>query len=56
MIHLFCLQGYFSAIAWPGLAQIFRIERHVITKKGAKEHVEVVYGVTSLSAERASAV
>jgi predicted transposase YbfD/YdcC len=28
----------------------------VITKKGAKERVEVVYGVTSLSAERASAV
>lgn len=28
----------------------------MITKKGAKERVEVVYGVTSLSAERASAV
>jgi predicted transposase YbfD/YdcC len=28
----------------------------VITKKGAKERVEVVYGVTSLSAERARAV
>lgn len=41
---------------WPGLAQVFRLERHVITKKGAKERVEVVYGVTSLSAERASAV
>ena len=39
---------------WPGLAQVFRIERQVITKKGAKERVEVVYGVTSLSAARAT--
>ena len=39
---------------WPGLAQVFRIERHVITKKGARERVEVVYGVTSLSAARAT--
>jgi len=40
---------------WTSLAQALRIERHVITNKGVKERVEVVYGVTSLSAERASA-
>jgi predicted transposase YbfD/YdcC len=46
------LVGY---CVWPGLAQVCRIERHVITQKGAKERIEVVYGVTSLSAEGASA-
>lgn len=35
---------------WPGLAQVFEVGRHVITQKTEKERVEVVYGVTSLSA------
>src|SRR6266853_2118053 len=39
---------------WPGLAQAFEGGRHVITKKTEKERVEVVYGVTSLSPERAT--
>ncbi len=39
---------------WPGLAQVFRLQRHVITKKRGTERVEVVYGVTSLSAARAT--
>ena len=39
---------------WPGLAQVFEVGRHVITKKTDKERVEVVYGVTSLSPERAT--
>ena len=39
---------------WPGLAQVFEMGRHVITKKTGKERVEVVYGVTSLSPERAT--
>ena len=39
---------------WPGLAQVFEVGRHVITKKTGTERVEVVYGVTSLSAERAT--
>ena len=39
---------------WPGLAQVFRIERHVITKKRATERMEIVYGVSSLSAARAT--
>ena len=40
--------------AWPGLAQVFEVGRHVITKKTGTERVEVVYGVTSLSSERAT--
>jgi predicted transposase YbfD/YdcC len=39
---------------WPGLAQVFEVGRHVITKKTGTERVEVVYGVTSLSPERAT--
>lgn len=39
---------------WPGLAQGFEVGRHVIEKKTGKEHVEVVYGVTSLRPEQAS--
>ena len=39
---------------WPGLAQVFELGRHVITKKTAKERAEVVYGVTSLRPERAT--
>jgi predicted transposase YbfD/YdcC len=39
---------------WPGLAQVFEVGRHVITKKTGTEQVEVVYGATSLSPERAT--
>ena len=38
---------------WPGLAQVFEVGRHVITKKTGQERAEVVYGVTSLSPEQA---
>ena len=37
---------------WPGLAQVFELGRYVMTQKTAKEQLEVVYGVTSLSPER----
>ena len=38
---------------WPGLAQVFQVERSVTLKKrGAQRHA-VVYGVTSLGPERA---
>ena len=40
--------------AWPGLAQVFEVGRHVITKKTGTEQVEVAYGATSLSPERAT--
>ena len=39
---------------WPGLAHVCEVGRHVITKKTDTERVEVVYGVTSLSPERAT--
>lgn len=39
----------------PGIEQVFRIERKRTQKKSGKESREVVYGVTSLSCERASA-
>jgi predicted transposase YbfD/YdcC len=38
---------------WPGLAQVFQIERRVTVKKSGTRRAEVVYGVTSLSPERA---
>ena len=39
---------------WPGLTQVFELGRHVSIKKTEQERVEVVYGVTSLSPERAT--
>jgi predicted transposase YbfD/YdcC len=40
---------------WPGLAQVFRLERQVIIKKTGEVREEVVAGVTSLAPERADA-
>jgi predicted transposase YbfD/YdcC len=40
---------------WPGIQQVFRLERTVIFKKSGKRRQEVVYGLTSLSPQRASA-
>src|SRR5712691_1017269 len=39
---------------WPGLAQVFEVGRHVIAKKTGAERIEMVYGATSLSPERAT--
>jgi len=39
---------------WPGLKQVFQLERQVSFQKSGKERSEVVYGVTSLSSERAT--
>lgn len=38
---------------WPGLAQVVQIERHVTIKTSGAQRHDVVYGVTSLSPERA---
>jgi predicted transposase YbfD/YdcC len=38
---------------WPGLAQVFQLERAVIMKKSAAQRSEVVYGVTSLGPDQA---
>jgi predicted transposase YbfD/YdcC len=46
------LMGY---SAWPGLAQVFRLERQVSIKKTGEVREEVVAGVTSLVPERADA-
>jgi predicted transposase YbfD/YdcC len=44
------LRGYSD---WPGLQQVFRLERIVTCKKSGKHHQEIVYGVTSLSPAQA---
>ena len=38
---------------WPGLAQVFSLERHVTSKKRGAQRHEVVYGITSLGPDRA---
>jgi Transposase DDE domain len=38
---------------WPGLAQVFQLERQVTRKASEAQRAEVVYGVTSLSPEQA---
>jgi len=40
---------------WPGLQQVFRLERRVTHKKSGQRRHEVVYGITSLAPERADA-
>jgi len=40
---------------WPGLAQVFHLERQVVSKKTGEVREEVVAGVTSLALERADA-
>jgi len=46
------LAGYSD---WPGLAQVFQVERQVIIKKTGEVRTEVAAGVTSLAPERADA-
>ncbi len=46
------LEGYST---WPGLSQVFELERQVKIKQSGEERAEVVYGVTSLRREHASA-
>ena len=40
--------------AWPGLAQVFALGRHLMLQKTGAERVEVVYGVTSLRPAQAT--
>ena len=47
------LMGYSD---WPGLAQVFRLERQVIIKKTGEVREEVVAGITSRAPARADAV
>jgi len=39
---------------WPGLSQVFRLTRKTIIKKTGKVREETVYGITSLTPEKAS--
>jgi predicted transposase YbfD/YdcC len=45
------LKGYSD---WPGLEQVFRLERRRIDIRSGKEEREIVYGLTSLEAVEAS--
>lgn len=40
---------------WPGLQQVFRLDRKTIILKTGKVRTQVVYGLTSLSSQRAGA-
>lgn len=42
-------------LSWPGLQQVFRVERTVTIKKTGQQHHEVVYGITSLAPDKADA-
>jgi len=46
------LTGYLD---WPGLAQVFRATRRVVDARTGEVWAEVVYGITSLAADRATA-
>ena len=52
--HLTTSEALVGDSDWPGLAQVFEVGRHVMTKKTGAERPEVVYGVTSLSSKRAA--
>ena len=41
---------------WPGLKQVFMVERSTIIKKTGEYYAETVYGITSLTTEQADAV
>jgi predicted transposase YbfD/YdcC len=45
------LKGYSN---WPGLEQVFRLERRRVDYRSGKAETEVVYGLTSLTGEEAS--
>jgi predicted transposase YbfD/YdcC len=45
------LKGY---LPWPGVEQVFQLERHFVRLKDGKVMEEVVYGVTSLTRAEAS--
>jgi predicted transposase YbfD/YdcC len=45
------LKGFLN---WPGVEQVFELERHVERMKDGKVTDEVVYGVTSLTAQQAN--
>lgn len=53
--HLTSSDGLAGYSDWPGLKQVFKLERQVTFKKSGEERKEVGYGVSSLSMEKADA-
>jgi predicted transposase YbfD/YdcC len=47
-------QALAGSSAWPGLAQVFELERSVIIPKTGAVRAEIVYGVTSLAPHQAT--
>ncbi len=45
------LKGYLD---WPGMEQVFKVERHVVRVRDGRVTDEVAYGVTSLTKQEAS--
>lgn len=43
-------------LEWPGVQQVFRLDRQVTLLKAGRERAETVYGLTSLSPQRAGAI
>jgi predicted transposase YbfD/YdcC len=50
---LICSEVLAGKTAFPGLIQIYRLERERVTKKTGKRTVEVEYGISSLTGEEA---
>lgn len=42
-------------LGWPGLAQVFKLERRVVNTATGELRQEIVYGITSLTAKQADA-
>lgn len=53
--HLTTSTALVGYTEWPGLQQVLQLERRTLNKQGQVVHHEIVYGVTSLRRERASA-
>jgi predicted transposase YbfD/YdcC len=51
--ELLCSEVMAGRSTFPGLVQIYRLERERVTKKSGKREVEVEYGISSLSGKEA---
>jgi predicted transposase YbfD/YdcC len=51
--HLTASDALFGYSDWPGLYQVFKIERRFIRKRTGEVHQETVYGITSLTPQEA---
>lgn len=55
VLEAITLQDWMHGLEWPGARQIFRLERQTLFKKSGAARGEVVYGITCLPADLASA-